>query len=357
MKYAAVVLFNNKNPLSSVNYGAVTDGLLAGGVFLDEISFLPYDAPSRVAETLQRLSLLCDGVFLVCDRILLASAREAIEEVSGKKFSEEYLLDTSDCLFAALPAEEGGIVRNLVVPRVDRRRGKRYGRFVLRLVAVPGDRLAKAMRAAEEVAQGKLVLHASGRFGETRLEALYDSETPKMTADEVLRVLVTELNDYTYALEDVSLAQRLSDTLRLHRMKLSTCESFTAGGVGQAIVSVPGASDVFYEGLNTYSNESKRERLGVSEYTLKSKGAVSDQTAYEMAAGLIAQGKCDLSVATTGIAGPDSDGTGAPVGLCYIAVGTKERVRVFRYNLEGDRETVTKTAVNLALFLAYREIK
>ena len=76
-----------------------------------------------------------------------------------------------------------------------------------------------------------------------------------------------------------------------------------------------------------------------------------------MAAGLIADGHCDLAVATTGIAGPQSDGTEKPVGLCYIAVGTREQVRVFRYRLNGDRDTITNTAVNLALFLAYREIK
>ena len=90
---------------------------------------------------------------------------------------------------------------------------------------------------------------------------------------------------------------------------------------------------------------------------MRSKGAVTDETAYEMAAGLIAQGHCDISIATTGVAGPNGDGTNAPVGLVYIAVGTKEHVRVYRYDLTGDRETVTKTAINLALFLAYRELK
>lgn len=79
-------------------------------------------------------------------------------------------------------------------------------------------------------------------------------------------------------------------------------------------------------------------RLGVTDYTLKKFGAVSNETAYEMAAGLLKEGKCDLAVATTGIAGPDADGTDKPVGLCYIAVGTMDRVRVFRFLLDGDRK-------------------
>ena len=76
-----------------------------------------------------------------------------------------------------------------------------------------------------------------------------------------------------------------------------------------------------------------------------------------MAAGLIASGTCVLAIATTGIAGPKSDNTAKPVGLCYLAIGTKERVRVYRFHLSGDRENITKTAINLALFYAYREIK
>ncbi len=359
MKYAAVVLFNNKNPLSAVDYGAVTDALLSGGIFLDEVVFIPYDAPSRLTESLSRLSAECDGIYVVCDRALFVFARDAIADFADGRFTEEYLLETESCLYAVMPSGQRGaeIARTETVPRTDKRRGKRYLRMVLKLVSAPSERIRRAVQAAQDAAEGKLFLHTGGGFGETRLEIVYDQNTPKVTADEVLRILVSELGEYLYALEDVTLPCRLVETLKLRRMKVATAESFTAGRVGSAIVSVPGASAVFYEGLNTYSNESKRERVGVSEYTLKSKGAVSSDTAYEMAAGLVGQGKCDLAVATTGIAGPTADGTEKPVGLCYIAIGTKERVRVFRFQLDGDRETVTKTAVNLALFLAYREIK
>ena len=86
-------------------------------------------------------------------------------------------------------------------------------------------------------------------------------------------------------------------------------------------------------------------------------GAVSDETAYEMATGLIAAGDCDISIATTGLAGPKSDRTELPVGLCYIAVGLKEKVYVYRYRFEGTREEITETAINYALFLAYRQLK
>ena len=358
MKYAGVVLRNNKNGLSSVGYAPVLDALLAGGVFLDEVVLLPYDAPARVSAALLRLSTECDGVFLVCARVLAPSAKVAVAAAAEGTFSEEYLLETEDCLFAVLPEGERGaaLVRTEVVPRVDKRRRRTYARVVLRAVCAPQEKLKEVLAAADEAGKGRLSVHALEEYGCTRIEVLYDQETPKMIADEVVRILADGLKEYVYAMEDVSLGERLVAALKLHRLHVSTAESFTAGGVGREIVRVPGASAVFYEGINAYDNKAKHERLGVSDFTLMDKGAVSDQTAYEMAAGLLKQGHCDVAIATTGIAGPDADGTNKPVGLCYIAVGTRENVRVFRFHLSGDRETVTRTAINLALFLAYKEV-
>lgn len=357
MKYSAVVLRNIKSSALSVRYAEVTDALLSGGVFLDEIVFLPYDGPSALSSALLRLSSECGGVFIVADPVLLAYAKESVSLHTGTEFPE-YTLEADGCLYAVLPSGERGaeIVRAEAIPAVNRMRRNAYSRVVVRTASAPAEKLRAAMAAAEEAGKGKLSLHADEKFGCTRIEVIYDSETPKMIADETVRILADGLSEYVYALEDVSVAQRLFDCLRLHRMRISTAESFTAGGVGRAIVQIPGASSVFYEGVNTYDSQSKIERLGVSAYTLKSKGAASSEVAYEMAAGLISAGHCDISVATTGVAGPQSDGTDKPVGLCFIAVGTKERVRVFRFHLSGDRETITETAVNYALFLAYKEI-
>ena len=358
MKYAGIVLRNSKNSLTSVAAAPVFDALLSGGVFVDEIEVLAYDAPSKVSSALLRLSTECDGVFLVCAHALIASARDAVAVAAEGTFTEENILETGDCLSAVLPEGERGaqIVKTQVVPRIDKRRHKSYARVVLCTCSAPRDVIQTAVKQAEEAGGGKLSLHATEEYGCARIEVIYDQETPKMVADEVVRILATALKDYLYAMEDMTLAERLVSALKLHRLRISTAESFTAGGVGRAIVQVPGASAVFFEGINAYDNKAKRERLGVGEFTLMGKGAVSDEVAYEMAAGLLKQGNCDVAIATTGIAGPDADGTNKPVGLCYIAAGTREKVRVFRFRLSGDRETVTRTAINLALFLAYREI-
>lgn len=359
MKYAAVVLRNNRNALATVKYEGVVDAFLAGGVFLEEVQLLPYDVPSLVSSQLKRLSLDCDALFVVCDRVLLPSAREAVSLAADKEFEDEYLLETEQCFYAVIPAGKRGeeLVGEELIPKIDARRNRRFSRVVLKTIGAPQDVVVNAIRQAEQAGQGKLTLHASERFGDSKIEVIYDQDTPKMAADDAVRVLANALSDYLYAMEDVPIAERLIDALKLHRLKVSTAESFTGGGVGGAIVAVSGASEVFFEGLNTYSNEAKENRLGVKRSTLQAKGAVSDETAYEMAAGLIASGTCDLAIATTGIAGPKSDNTAKPVGLCYLAVGTAERVRVYRFHLSGDRETITKTAINLALFYAYKEIK
>ncbi len=358
MKYAAIVLRNTKNALSSVKYEPVHDAFLSGGVFLEELVFLAYDAPSEISAAISRLSLECDGVFLICDSVLVNSAKNIVCGVTGGTFEGEYCSETKRCLYAVLPDGETGAraVTEEILPRVNRRRNNSYSRVVLCAASAPVEKLNRALQFARETAKDLLFIHAREKFGIVRIEVIYDTKTPKMIADEVVRILASELGDYVYALEDISVAERLITALKLRKMRVSTAESFTAGGVGGAIVSVPGASEVFYEGINAYDSSAKKERLGVSEYTLMKKGAVSEETAYEMAAGLIKQGNCDLAIATTGNAGPTASG-GAPVGLCFIAIGTKERVRVFRFRLSGTRETVTKTAVTLALFLAYQEIK
>ncbi len=357
MRYAAVVLANCRNSYAAVDFLKVTDALLAGGIPLDETAILPYDAPSAIATALTRLSLDMDGVFIVCDDVLTGMARESIESAAGRKFEEDHLLETESCLFAVLPAGARGeeLVRLEVVPRVDRRRNNSYLRLVLRTVSAPAEKIKAALVKANAAAEGKLILHANEKYGAARIELIYDRSTPKMTADEVSRILASELSDYLYAVGDISIAERVVEALALHRKKISVAESFTGGGVGRAIVRVAGASKVYFEGVNTYNERAKMERLGVKEETLLRKGAVSDETAYEMAAGLIRSGNCDLAVATTGCAGPTSDGN-APVGLVYIAVGTAEKVDVFRYRLSGDRETITETAINYALFLAYKAL-
>lgn len=185
----------------------------------------------------------------------------------------------------------------------------------------------------------------------------FDEGVTKVVADNAIRFIVGELKENIYAEFDTTLGARLYDLLKLRRLKISTAESFTGGRVINAIISNAGASTVVDEGVVSYSNDSKISRLKVKESDLNRVGAVSSQVACQMALGLLLEGKCDVAIATTGIAGPNSDNTQKPVGLGYIAVGMRDGVHSYKFNFEGDREKITETAKNTALFLAIKKLK
>ena len=121
-------------------------------------------------------------------------------------------------------------------------------------------------------------------------------------------------------------AQRINGLVRdlgalLHERgeTLSLAESCTGGWVGKAITELPGSSGWFSCGFVTYSNEAKSRLLGVREETIRSYGAISGETALEMAAGALRRGRTDWSLAVTGIAGPTGGSAGKPVGLVWFA--------------------------------------
>lgn len=238
----------------------------------------------------------------------------------------------------------------------DKKYSMQYERTFIKTVGAPQKIIKEALMAAGSSCND-MNFNVRESYGDCSIEIIYSVLSPKFAYDSAYRALLTKLNDYVYALEDITLAKRLVELLKLRRMKISVAESFTGGGVGKKLVEIPGVSEVYDEGLNTYSNESKLRRLGVNQEILRTYGAVSEETATAMVQGLLTAGNCDVAISTTGIAGPASDNTRKPVGLVYIGVGIKEKLDVFKYNLKGDREAITRTAINLALFHAYKIIK
>ena len=136
-----------------------------------------------------------------------------------------------------------------------------------------------------------------------------------------------------------------------YELTVTTAESCTGGLVAARIIDVPGASDVFREGFITYSNKAKRKTLDVSKGTLKKYGAVSKQTAKEMATGAIFAADADVSLAVTGIAGPDGGTDEKPVGLVYIACYINDKVTVEEHHFDGDRGQIREQSVIAALNL------
>lgn len=120
------------------------------------------------------------------------------------------------------------------------------------------------------------------------------------------------------------LARALLDLCRSKKLTVATAESCTGGLVAAALTEIPGSSDVIDRGFVTYSNDAKRAMLGVKNSTLESFGAVSKETAVQMAVGALEKAKVDLAVSITGIAGPGGAVPGKPVGLVHLAIAARD---------------------------------
>lgn len=132
---------------------------------------------------------------------------------------------------------------------------------------------------------------------------------------------------------------------------LATAESCTGGGIGQLLTSVPGSSAVFKGGVISYSSLVKVELLGVSPRDLKEFGAVSAPVAKSMAFGVRKLLKADVAVSSTGLAGPEGDGSGKKVGTVFIGYCDKDRCIAREFHFSGDREAVRSQAAQAALDL------
>ncbi len=156
--------------------------------------------------------------------------------------------------------------------------------------------------------------------------------------------------------QDISLEMSVVKLLEENEISIATAESCTGGMLAARFIDVPGVSEVFREGFITYTNKAKRKTLNVSKMTLKKYGAVSEQTAKEMAMGATLAAGADAALSVTGIAGPDGGTPTKPVGLVYIACYFAHTVKVEEHRFSGTRKEVREQSVNAALDLLRRSI-
>ncbi len=147
----------------------------------------------------------------------------------------------------------------------------------------------------------------------------------------------------------IRLVQELAECLRQRRWRLSCAESCTGGGIASALTEVAGASAWFDRGFVCYSNRAKQEMLGVSAETLARHGAVSRETVVEMAGGALLRSRAHLSVAVSGIAGPDGGTPDRPVGTVWIAWASERIVDALCERYPGDRAAVREATIDTAL--------
>ena len=177
----------------------------------------------------------------------------------------------------------------------------------------------------------------------------------KITEESFLK----ELSENDISIDEINIL--LVNKLTEKCLKIATAESCTGGLISKKITEIPGASAVFDCGICSYSNEIKYKILGVDENVLNTLGAVSSETAIQMAQGVRQLADSYIGVSTTGIAGPAGGTAEKPVGLVYIGVSMPGKAysikALFAENKINNREKIRNLAAAYAMYIVYKEIK
>lgn len=168
----------------------------------------------------------------------------------------------------------------------------------------------------------------------------------KNKVEKIVKKIYNKIGEFIFGEDNDRLEKKVVELLKKLDMNISTAESCTGGMLASKLIDVPGISEVFYEGVVSYSNEAKINRLGVRKETLDRYGAVSEEVAKEMVMGLTT----DVALSTTGIAGPDGGSEEKPVGLVYMGIRIKDKIYVEKRVFRGDRNKVRERTVSHTLF-------
>ncbi len=168
----------------------------------------------------------------------------------------------------------------------------------------------------------------------------------KNKVEKIVKKIYNKIGEFIFGEDNDRLETKVVELIKRLKMDISVAESCTGGLLASTLIDVPGVSDILKEGIVSYSNQAKIERLGVRKETLENFGAVSEETAREMVLGL----KSDIALSTTGIAGPGGGTKSKPVGLVYIGIRVKDKVYVEKRVFNGDRSRIRRKAVSQALF-------
>lgn len=199
--------------------------------------------------------------------------------------------------------------------------------------------------------------------GEMRLritaKAENEEKAESLCRDMIEKVMSTQVGDFVYGTDVGSTEKAVISALAQKGLTVATAEACTGGLIAKRITDISGASAVYMGSCITYSNDAKIKLVGVSENTLKKYGAVSEQTAAEMARGVRETLGTDVGISTTGIAGPEGGTPEKPVGTIFIGISTKngERVTQLRLSPMRSRDYLRTCTAGNALALALEEIR
>lgn len=257
------------------------------------------------------------------------------------------------------PHEMAEMFDRQVYDRLARKTGGCIASRYIRIYGLGESQVAQ-MCARWIESQGEVTVAPYCSLGECQLRVTARGESEQEALDKVQPVageIAALLGERVYATLPTasgSMEEIAGRELTARGLTVATAESCTGGLVAARLVNYPGISAALYEAHVTYANEAKVRYCGVKQETLDAYGAVSEQTAREMARGLRARSGADIAVSTTGIAGPSGGTKDKPVGLVYVGCADAKGVRVERLMLTGSRERIRNLAALRALDMIRR---
>jgi nicotinamide-nucleotide amidase len=269
------------------------------------------------------------------------------------------------CSFFFLPGvpyEMKRMLADQVLPRIEDLQGGERRYYLVRTLSTFGLPESMVGEKVEGVTNEfpEITLGLRAKFPEIQVKLYLD--TADASAGEALLDKATQwvsdrLGAHLFSLEGRSMADEIGRLLMARQATLAVAESCTGGLIGNWLTNSPGSSNYFRLSAVTYHNQAKIDLLGVGEQTLIDHGAVSEETAMEMAQGVRRAGRSTYAVATTGIAGPDGGTDDKPVGTVCIAVATPERTRSRRLQFNFGRRLMNKRIfATAALDMLRREL-
>ena len=259
-----------------------------------------------------------------------------------------------------VPFEMKWLMQNSVLPLLEERLGSQAIVHKTILTFGIGESfLADKIADWEDALPAHIKLAYLPEAGKVRLRlSAYGADKAQLEQEVAERIemlkLIIDANIYGY--DDETISSVIGKLLNQKGATVATAESCTGGLIGNVITEVSGSSAYYKGGIIAYSNELKERLLGVRHETLEQYGAVSEETAIEMARGCLAVTGADYAIATTGISGPTGATEEKPLGLVYVAIASREEVVCNRYVFTTTRQQHQQRTANQALFDLYKQL-
>ncbi len=257
------------------------------------------------------------------------------------------------------PREALPLMKKYIIPYLEKKAGKVFVSEIINISGIGEGHMEEKIMDIIEAQKNPTVAPYAKEHGLTlRVTASAATENEaRILLEPVVKKICDRLGMDVYALGDTTIEAVVASLLIEQNLSISVAESCSGGLLSGRLINYPGISKVFKEGFITYSNEAKINTLGVNPQTLAKYGAVSEETAREMAVGAVKKADTDVALSITGIAGPDGGTDEKPVGLVYIGLYLLGEVKVMKMDSWGNREIVRRRAVSQALDMLRRELQ